>query len=221
VAAASSSTAAPSTTTTLPAVTTTSAPTRTSCSSVVHVGDSTSVGLVSSSYIADPTARLDAQYARVGVSDFRDGIKGARSIVERYKGEENAVDVATRLRAAGFHGCWVLALGTTDAANIGAGAPLGAAGRIDRLMGVIGSDPVLWVNVKTLVADGAWGEPHMAAWDQALTAAATKYPNLKVYDWASVVQDGWFQQDHIHYTSEGYAQRASLIADALDAAYPA
>jgi lysophospholipase L1-like esterase len=61
----------------------------------------------------------------------------------------------------------------------------------------------------------------MAAWDQALTAAATKYPNLKVYDWASVVQDGWFQQDHIHYTSEGYAQRASLIADALAAAYPA
>ena len=46
-------------------------------------------------------------------------------------------------------------------------------------MGVIGGDPVLWVNVKTLVDEGAWSEPHMAAWDQALTAAAARYPNLK------------------------------------------
>jgi lysophospholipase L1-like esterase len=61
----------------------------------------------------------------------------------------------------------------------------------------------------------------MAAWDQALTAAAARYPNLEVYDWAAVVQDDWFQTDRIHYTSAGYAQRARLIADALATAYPA
>jgi hypothetical protein len=176
---------------------------------------------MSPSYIADPGARLDAQYARIGVTDFRDEIRGARSIVERYKGEENAHDVATRQRASGFQGCWVLALGTTDAANIGAGASLTAAERIDRMMAVIGSDPVLWVDVKTLVGDGAWSEPHMAAWDEAVTAAAARYPNIKIYDWAAVVQDAWFQHDGIHYTSDGNVQRARMIADALAAAYPA
>lgn len=217
---APSSTSAPTTQAASPS-TSVAAPSRTSCEAVVHIGDSTSVGLLSPGYLPDPALRLDAQYARVGVTDFRPEIRGARSIVERYNGEENADQVATRQRADGFRGCWVLALGTTDAANIGAGASLSAAGRIDRMMAVIGDDPVLWVNVKTLVTDGAWAEPHMAAWDDAVTAAAARYPNIKVYDWAGVVQDEWFQHDGIHYTSAGCAQRARLIADALVAAYPA
>jgi hypothetical protein len=194
---------------------------RTACTSVVHIGDSTSVGLMSSDYLQDPTSRIDARYAAVGVTDFRPEISGGRSIVERLKKQENAEEVAQRQRAAGFHGCWVLALGTTDAANMAAGAPLGADQRIERLMAVIGGDPVLWVNAKTLVTDGSWSEPHMQAWDQALTTAAAKYPNIEVYDWAAVAQDAWFQTDRIHYTSAGYAQRARLIADALAVTYPA
>jgi hypothetical protein len=192
----------------------------TSCTAVVHIGDSTSVGLMAPNYLHDPAERIDAQYARVGVTDFRNEIAGARSIVERYKEQRNATEAAERQRATGFHGCWVVALGTTDAANMAAGATLTADQRIDRLMGVIGSDPVLWVNVKTLVEMGAWSEPHMAAWDQALIAAGARYPNLEVYDWAAVVQNEWFQTDRIHYTSAGYAQRARLIADALATAFP-
>jgi hypothetical protein len=217
---APASTATPATEAVAP-VTSAAMPARTSCEAVVHIGDSTSVGLISSAFLSDPAQRIDAQYARIGVTDFRDEIKGARSIVERYKGEENADQVATRQRSSGYHGCWVLALGTTDSANIGAGASLSAAARIDRMMAIIGNDPVLWVNVKTLVRSGAWSEPHMAAWDEALTAAAARYPNLEVYDWAAVVEDAWFQRDGIHYTSEGYAQRARLIADALATADPA
>src|SRR5262245_18915923 len=57
------------------------APGHTSCRSVVHVGDSTSVGLMSSDYLTDPGQRIDAQYADVGVTEFHDEIKGARSIV--------------------------------------------------------------------------------------------------------------------------------------------
>jgi len=57
-------------------------------------------------------------------------------------------------------------------------------------------------------------------WNEALAEAATRYPNLEVYDWAAIVQDGWFQDDGIHYTSAGNAERARLIADALLAAYP-
>jgi len=198
------------------------APGATSCTSVVHIGDSTSVGLMDPSFIADPPARIDAQYARVGVTDFRDEIKGARSIVEHFKHEENADDVATRQKAAGYEGCWVLALGTTDAANMAAGGVLTAAERIDRMFSIIGDDPVLWVNVKTQVADpDPWANSQMVAWDAALTAAVARHPNLRVYDWASVVQDSWFQDDGIHYNQVGNAERARDIADALATAYPA
>ncbi len=192
----------------------------TSCTSVVHIGDSTSVGLTSPDHLPDPATRIDARYAAVGVTDFRPEISGARSTVERLQGQENAVEVAERLRAAGYQGCWVLALGTTDAANIAAGANTAAATRIDRLMSVIGSDPVLWVDVKTLRTDGPWQNSSMLAWNEALTAAAARYPNIKIYDWAAVVQDAWFGDDRIHYTTDGYTQRAALIADALGGRLP-
>jgi hypothetical protein len=187
---------------------------------VVHIGDSTSVGMMSSAFVADPALRLDAQYAAVGATDFRNEISGARSIVERLTGQLNADEVAQQLRASGYHGCWVLALGTTDAANIAVGSRVSAAQRIDRMMAAIGDDPVLWVDVKTLVADGAWSNPHMQAWNLELVAATTRHPNLQLYDWASAVPDDWFQRDRIHYTATGYTERARLIAEALAAAYP-
>jgi len=176
--------------------------------------------MMSSAFIDDPAQRLDAQYAAVGVGDFHDEISGARSIVERLTGQLNADEVAQGLRASGYHGCWVLALGTTDAANIAVGSRVSAAQRIDRMMAVIGDDPVLWVDVKTLVARGAWSNPHMQAWNLELAAATARYPNLQIYDWASVVPDEWFQRDGIHYTSTGYTERARLIAEALAATYP-
>ena len=93
--------------------------------------------------------------------------------------------------------------------------------RIDRMMEVIGDDPVMWVDVKTLVGSGAWSNPEMAKWNATLVEAHAKYPNIKVYNWTQVVHDAWFSSDRIHYTGEGYAERARLIADALQAAYPA
>jgi ABC-type sugar transport system substrate-binding protein len=82
--------------------------------------------------------------------------------------------------AAGYHGCWVLALGTTDTANVAVGSTVSRATRIDRMMSVIGNEPVLWINVKTLVPTGAWSNPNMLLWDQALVAAQAKYPNIKI-----------------------------------------
>ena len=172
----------------------------TSCTSVVHIGDSTSVGMMSSAFVADPALRLDAQYAAVGATDFRNEISGARSIVERLTGQLNADEVAQQLRASGYHGCWVLALGTTDAANIAVGSRVLAAQRIDRMMAVIGDDPVLWVDVKTLVENGAWSNPHMQAWNLELVAATTRYPNLQLYDWAVCGARRVVPADRIHYT---------------------
>jgi hypothetical protein len=206
-----------SSTTVPPSPTTTEAtppPSGPPCSAVAHFGDSTSVGMVSTSYLPNPAQRLDAQYARVGFTEQHLEIDGARSIVETHHGSPNARDTALRVRDAGFRGCWIFALGTTDAANVGAGSNFGHDGRIDRMMAVAASDPVLWVKVKTLVPSGAWSNENMQAWNRALDAAATRYTNLQIYDWPAVVQDSWFEADGIHYTSQGFAERARLIADA-------
>ena len=56
---------------------------QTSCGQVVHVGDSTSIGLMSSAYQPNKNW-VDAQYRKVGASDVETDISGARSIVERW-----------------------------------------------------------------------------------------------------------------------------------------
>jgi hypothetical protein len=89
------------------------------------------------------------------------------------------------------------------------------------MMSVIGNQPVLWVNVKTLVRGGPYSEGNMITWNQDLARELPRYPNMRIYDWASVARPGWFISDGIHYTSNGYAHRALLIADALAAAFPA
>jgi peptidoglycan/LPS O-acetylase OafA/YrhL len=195
-------------------------PDRTSCRSVVHIGDSTSDGLISPEYLPDPRDRIDARYAQVGVTTFISEISGARSIVETYQGYPNAYTVAQQLIQQGYHGCWVLALGTNDTADVAVGSPVGLATRIKDMMSLIGNQPVMWVNVKSLLSYGPYSENNMLAWDEALLQACASYPNMRVYDWASAVQDNWFISDGIHYNSAGYAARAYLIARALAAAFP-
>ena len=196
-------------------------PARTSCQSVVQIGDSTSEGLISADYLPDPRQRIGARYAQVGVTTFIPEISGARSIVETYDGYPNAYTVAQQLIRQGYHGCWVLALGTNDTADVAVGSPVGLSTRIQEMMSLIGNQPVMWVNVKSLVSYGPYSESNMLLWDEALLQACPRYPNMRVYDWASVAQDSWFISDGIHYTSAGYAARASLIAQALAAAFPA
>jgi lysophospholipase L1-like esterase len=61
----------------------------------------------------------------------------------------------------------------------------------------------------------------MLAWNRALIRACARYPNMRVYDWASAVKNSWFIPDGIHFTSRGYAARARRIARALAEAFPA
>jgi peptidoglycan/LPS O-acetylase OafA/YrhL len=195
--------------------------TRTSCKAVAYLGDSTSAGMVMPSYLPDPAQRLDAQFARVGATTQEIQISRARSIVETLSGQANAEEVARELVSMGFGGCWVLALGTNDTANIYAGSTVGRMERIERMMSVIGDQPVLWVNLKSLLASGPYSETNMQLWDRTLVQACARYPNMRVFDWASVANDSWFISDGLHYTSEGYAQRARLTAASLVHAFPA
>jgi peptidoglycan/LPS O-acetylase OafA/YrhL len=196
--------------------------TKTSCKDVVHIGDSTSEGLISAEYLPIESQRIEAQYADVGVREAHMEIQGARSIEERFEGQPNAQEVAESWKAQGFEGCWVLALGTNEAADVAAGSNVGDRERIDKMMTILGDEPVLWVNVKSLVPPGGYySAQNMKKWDEELLAACAVYPDMRVYDWARDVKDNWFIEDGIHFTSEGYAARAALIAHALAHAFPA
>jgi peptidoglycan/LPS O-acetylase OafA/YrhL len=194
---------------------------RTSCTSVVHIGDSTSDGLVSSDYLPDRSERIQARYEDVGVQTVWTDITGARSVVEVLPGTTNAYDAAKHLIRSGFAGCWVLALGTNDTADVAVGSNVGLAARIAEMMQVTRGEPVMWVNVISLLHSGPYAEANMLKWDNALMQACARYPNMRVFDWAALAKPGWFINDGIHYTSAGYEKRALFIADGLAMAFPA
>jgi peptidoglycan/LPS O-acetylase OafA/YrhL len=195
-------------------------PLATTCEGVVHIGDSTSEGLVSEEYLPDPNQLISAQYARVGATTQHLEVSGARSIYENFEGEPNAQEVAEAWKNEGFKGCWVIAMGTNEAANVAAGSTVTYEDRIDLMMSTIGSEPVIWVNVKSLVPNGPYAAANMRDWDKALRGACDRYPEMRIYNWAADVKDDWFIPDGIHFTSEGYAARGRLIADALLEAFP-
>lgn len=76
----------------------------TSCRSVAHIGDSTSVGMVSPGYLPDPAQRLAARYADVGVRHLRVDAAGGRSIVEEMPGQVNGYGVASAWWSEGYRG---------------------------------------------------------------------------------------------------------------------
>ncbi len=193
---------------------------RTSCTAVAHIGDSTSDGLVSPDYLPDPADRIQARYQDVGVQAVYTDITGARSIVETLPGTTNGYQAAQNLISQGFHGCWVIALGTNDTADVAVGSNVGLASRIAEMMQITNGEPVMWVNVISLLNSGPYSEADMQEWNSALMQACSRYSNMRVFNWAAVAQPSWFISDGIHYTSAGYEQRALDIADGLALAFP-
>jgi peptidoglycan/LPS O-acetylase OafA/YrhL len=197
-------------------------PVMSSCNSVAYIGDSTSEGMVLPNYLPDPGDRLEAQYARVGATKQYFEISGARSIVETLsENQASGYAIARDLKAHGFQGCWVIALGSNDTANVYVGSMVGLEARIRRMMRVMGDQPVLWITVKSLLDTGPYSEENMRLWNRTVVDACAKYPNMRVFDWASLAEDSWYISDGTHYTSEGYRHRARLSADALAHAFPA
>ncbi len=195
-------------------------PTRTSCRSVVYIGDSTSEGETSTDYIPNSLLRLPAQLGDIGVATTIPEISGARSIYETFEGLPNAATVAEGHVTSGYKGCWILALGTNDAANVYDGSTVTDAARIAQMMSIIGQQPVMWIDAVTLVKSGDYSETLMQKWNAALLTACPHYPNMRVYDWASHAKPKWFIPDGIHYYSPGYVARTHDISQALVKAFP-
>ncbi len=194
---------------------------RTSCRAVVHIGDSTSEGMISPSYLPNPAQRLTAQYQDVGAQQVRTNIVGANSVVETLPGDVNGYDAARNMVAQGYRGCWVIALGTNDTADVATGSGTGRMARIQQMMSVARGQPVMWIDVISLLAGGPYAQANMQQWNATLRQACAHYRNMRVFDWASLAQPGWFISDGIHYTSAGYAIRGRQIAEGLAKAFPA
>jgi hypothetical protein len=192
----------------------------TSCRSVAHIGDSTSVDLISSADLPDPAQRLPARYAGVGVRHLLIDASGGRSIVEALPGQVNGYNVARAWWNEGYRGCWVFALGTNDAANVSVGSAVGMMARVQEMMSAAHGEPVMWVNTVTQLSSGPWSEANEQAWDDTLVRALARYPNLRIFNWAAVARPAWFLPDGIHYNPAGCAARAQAIADALARAFP-
>ena len=101
---------------------------RTSCRSVVHIGDSTSDGLNSPDYLPNRALRLPRPVRRRGRAPGAPGRSpGAGRSSRRCEGQPNAATVAQQLIRHGYQGCWVLALGTNDTADVFVGSKVGVA----------------------------------------------------------------------------------------------
>jgi len=177
------------------------------CASIAHVGDSTTV----ESY-DEQVAAYSGLFDNVVV----DG-GGGRAVLQTLAADPHTgAGAAEAIRASGFSGCWVVAMGTNDAANISAGANYSREKVIDSMMSSIdptASTPVAWVEVFTTKSSGHWHHSNMAAWNDALRSAAGRWPNLHVLPWSSHVagHTDWLS-DGIHHTAIGRVERANWIA---------
>jgi hypothetical protein len=189
---------------------------------VAHIGDSTGIYLWDERYVDGAANTMGERYRSVGVETWIADDSGGRSVRERLvEGQTNALEVADAIRKSGFHGCWVLMIGTNDAANVAAGANLGYDERIRQMLYVIGGDPVLWVDAATIRTDTPYHNDNMRAWNEALLRIAADHDNLEVLRWSERVQPEWFDRDGVHQRVEGRIWRAVITALALVEFFPA
>lgn len=186
------------------------------CKTVADIGDSTSLGMDDPQITPDPD-RLSTKYSAVaGVERTLFDAAGGRAVIERVGEASPGLEALAALNES-HPDCYVIALGTNDAANEAVGSTVDAAERIDQMMALTNGKPVLWPTVKTLptaTVDG-YAPDSMTSFNTALIEATSRHPNLTVYDWASEAADDLFADDGIHYTADGMKLRITKFAEAL------
>lgn len=187
----------------------------------MHIGDSLGYHLWEPQYVGGEENTMWSRYADVGVATVYPDNAAGRSTHETTRtAPVNAVDAALAVRQNGYRGCWVLMIGTNDAANVAAGANRTLDQRILAMLDVIGDDPLVWVDARTTLADGPWANSNMDAWNEALYRLTAGRRNVAVVPWSEIARPEWFVADGIHHTAEGRAWLAALTADALVEHFP-
>lgn len=184
------------------------------CDSLAHVGDS----LTWQAKVA-----LGQQYVRRGWVDVRVDAKGGRGIASFMYDDMTGLEAVQRIKATGFDGCWVMALGTNDTANADTLSPDPRAqhqwrlGLIRSMMDELDGAPVVWVNTHLPDPDIEYSSHDAAAWNAALQEVQPEYPNMQIFDWDAIARDHpeWTKPDRVHDTPEGSAQRAQIVSRAV------
>ncbi len=193
----------------------------TACRGVAVIGDSTAVGLDGSNGVLSTDQSVRSKLAAIGVQDLRLDVSGGRSIVETLPGQANGVAAIDAIQSTGFNGCWVILLGTNDAANIAAGSNADAGRRVSSIVAALGGEPALWLTASTIRTDGSWARPNTVRWNADLAALLAPHPNVALADWDAVASgQQWFVSDGIHPNSAGLAARSEFIADNLRVFFP-
>lgn len=177
------------------------------CNDIAQIGDSLSV---------NQETKIIAAYSAQGMTVQSDAL-GGRAVLQASEGNTGLV-AAQRFLDKGFKGCWVVALGTNDTAKIAAGAKYTRASAIDQMMTKIDSSkkiPVMWVNTYTTKTTGNYVNGNMILWNEELEKAKSRWPNMRVYDWATVAKTGVAPfVDGVHHTSAGQDVRHASVAKA-------
>jgi lysophospholipase L1-like esterase len=180
------------------------------CDQVVHLGDSLTVR---------HAAFLRQAYRRIG---FREPVILAgegRGVTFKTHGDSStglqAAEAARTLAVQkGWRVCWVVALGTNDAAWIDTRSR--RVWSIAEMQRLIGPDPVLWVDIWMFNATDRprYGTDRATAWNALLAARHKARPGFLVLDWSATAKQHpeWYLADHIHYTATGSKARAAAIA---------
>ncbi|MGO3361312.1 MAG: acyltransferase family protein [Corynebacterium sp.] len=196
-----------------------------SCSRVIHVGDSTSIGMFDPAQLPPDRGEGSARYVDKGADDVVTSVFGARATTEGFEEYPSAVDSVSQLLAEGQPEgtCWVIATGANDAANFSVGASLNEEQRIRTMMDMLDDRKVMWVTTASALDQGPWAKANMAAFNDVLKRVATDYSDMAVYDWGEEVapHPDWFMADDgVHYSPVGNAERADRFAAALANAFP-
>lgn len=198
-------------------------PPRTLCTQVIHVGDSTSIGMFDDTQLPSAEDNAALAYKNVGALTVTESVFGARSTTEGWQDYPSAVDSVQQLLAQGQpeDTCWVIATGVNDAANVAVGAALDVPTRIRTMMDLLKDQRVMWVTTTSDINSGPWAVDNMRSFNTDLIATQKSYPQMKIYDWANEVDPSWYiAGDAVHFNATGNAERSRRFAAALATAFP-
>jgi hypothetical protein len=170
---------------------------------VMHLGDSTSAGYVS---------HLRRTVKARGLGPVRCDIQSARSLVRYSKNWPSTLWGIRYARKQGFDpSSFLLAVGHNDLYFVRRDKDA-ARRMIDRVLTEIGPDHT--VGFLTLFCAHKSSAPKFNA---ALEEATHRWPNLHVFDWASIAQKHlkWHGWDGVHYTMHGARMRNYYLADSM------
>ncbi len=201
-----------------------------SCTTVVHVGDSTSIGMFAANQVPNSSDLASVRYKEFGADNVVDSVFGARSTVEGWEAPDGSASYPSAVASVeellkqhkSPSTCWVIATGVNDAANMAVGAAVSGPERIAKMMNLLKDQNVLWATVRTNTDVGAYANANMERFNRDLRDAQAKYPKLRIYDWAAESRPEWFAAgDFAHYGAVGNAERSKRFAAALAQAFPA